>query len=418
MKKILLVICIILSIISVMPEVRTVASASQDISQPSDNGFEEELYAAAAVLIDASNNRILYEHNAKKAYPMASTTKIMTLVIALEYGNPDDIVTFSPYAAAQPDVQLNAAAGEQYRLKDLLYIMMLRSYNDVAVAVAEHIGEAHGGGGTKDADAIAVRKKEESRLYVSNFAHLMNEKAGELGCTDTYFITPNGLDAEDDNGVHSASAYDMAVIASYALHNTDVTDICTARKYNCNELNGRRNVSITTANAFLSMMDGAIGMKTGFTGKAGYCFVGAVRQDGRTFVTVVLGCGWPPHKTYKWSDTRKLMSYGINNFFPQKILVPDPDFGKICVMGGVSDECGTEITDSLEMLVSSAENIDISYEMPKYVDAPVHKGDVAGYVHIKINDQNQISYPIKIKDDIEEVDYLWFLNKIIDDYTL
>lgn len=100
----------------------------------------------------------------------------MTLVIALEYGNPDDIVTFSPYAAAQPDVQLNAAAGEQYRLKDLLYIMMLRSYNDVAVAVAEHIGEAHGGGGTKDADEITVRKKEESRLYVSNFAHLMNEK--------------------------------------------------------------------------------------------------------------------------------------------------------------------------------------------------------------------------------------------------
>ena len=204
------------------------ASASQDISQPPDNGFEEELYAAAAVLIDASNNRILYEHNAKKAYPMASTTKIMTLVIALEYGNPDDIVTFSPYAAAQPDVQLNTAAGEQYRLKDLLYIMMLRSYNDVAVAVAEHIGEEHGGGGTKDADEITVRKKEESRLYVSNFAHLMNEKAGELGCADTYFITPNGLDAEDDNGVHSASAYDMAVIASYALHNTDVTDICTA----------------------------------------------------------------------------------------------------------------------------------------------------------------------------------------------
>ena len=125
MKKILLVICIILSIISVMPKAGAVASASQDISQPSDNGFEEELYAAAAVLIDASNNRILYEHNAKKAYPMASTTKIMTLVIALEYGNPDDIVTFSPYAAAQPDVQLNAAAGEQYRLKDLLYIMML-----------------------------------------------------------------------------------------------------------------------------------------------------------------------------------------------------------------------------------------------------------------------------------------------------
>ena len=86
--------------------------------------------------------------------------------------------------------------------------------------------------------------------------------------------------------------------------------------------------------------------------------------------------------------------------------------------GGVSDECGTEITDSLEMLVSSAENIDISYEMPEYVEAPVHKGDAVGYVHIKINGQSHISYPIKIKDDVEEVDYLWFLNKIIDDYIL
>ena len=418
MKKILLLICIILSLIPMMSDVRIEASISSDISEPQGSGFEEKLYARAAVLVDASNNRILYGLNEREAYPMASTTKIMTLVIALEYGNPDDIVTFSPYAAAQPDVQLNAVAGEQYRLKDLLYIMMMRSYNDVAVAVAEHIGEAQGAGSTADAAAIAVRPKEESRLYVSNFARLMNEKAGELGCTDTYFITPNGLDAEDDNGEHSASAYDMAVIASYAIQNTDATDICTARRFTCSEVNGKRNVDITTANAFLSMIEGAVGMKTGFTGKAGYCFVGAVKQDGRTFVSVILGCGWPPHKTYKWTDTRKLMSYGINNFFPEKILVPDPDYKTIRIKDGIEEECTTEITDSLEMLVGRDENIEISYEMPEYIEAPVHEGDVAGYVQVKVNGQNYTSFPIKITHDVSRVNYTWFLNKIIGDYFL
>ncbi len=121
---------------------------------------EFELHAVSAALIDASNNRLLYGKNSDEVLPMASTTKIMTLVIALEYGNLDDVVTVSKYAASQPDVQLNAQTGEQYYLKDLLYAMMLRSYNDVAVAVAEYVGEKCTG---EVSDPDTIKKKKSGR---------------------------------------------------------------------------------------------------------------------------------------------------------------------------------------------------------------------------------------------------------------
>lgn len=374
-----------------------------------------DLYARSAVLIDGSNNRILYGKNQDEVHPMASTTKIMTLVIALEYGDPDDIVTFSAYAASQPDVQLNALRGEQYRLEDLLYIMMLRSYNDVAVAIAEYIGELQGGGGV-DGAAVAEREYDESKTYIANFARLMNDKAKELGCTDTYFITPNGLDAEDDNGVHSTTAYELAVIAAYAISKQEVVDICTTRSYSCSELNGKRNVSITTTNSFLDMADGAVGMKTGFTGNAGYCFVGAVKQEGRTFISVVLASGWPPNKSYKWSDTKKLMNYGIKNFFPQKIFVADNNYKNVKVTDGTGDYIETEIPYSLDMLVSDDEDIQIIYELAEEVEAPVKEGDIVGTVYIYINGEIYTCFPIKSKTNVAKVDYIWFLKKIVKDF--
>ena len=376
-----------------------------------------ELYARAAVLVDASNNRILYGKNENEALPMASTTKIMTLIIALEYGNPDDVVTFSKYAASQPDVQLNAVSGEQYRLGDLLHIMMLRSYNDVAVAIAEYIGELQGSGGV-DGNAVAARGYDESKTYVANFAQLMNDKARELGCVSTYFITPNGLDAEDDNGVHSTTAYELAVIASYAISKQEVVDICTTRSYSCAELNGKRQVNVTTTDAFLDMVEGAVGMKTGFTGNAGYCFVGAVKQEGRSFVSVVLGSGWPPNKSRKWSDTKKLMNYGINNFFTQKIFVPDYDYKNVCVADGVNDFIETEIPFSLEMLVSDEEDVKVIYELEEEVQAPVGAGDRVGTVYIYINGEIYAWFPIESKTTVKKVDYIWFLKKIFQGFLL
>lgn len=155
---------------------------------------EEQLYALSAVLMDGETGRVLYGKEAYKGRPNASTTKVMTCILALEMASGDDYVQVSRNAASQPQTHLGMREGQQFYLEDLLYSLMLKSHNDTAVAIAEHIGGS-----------------------VEKFALLMNEKAKSLGCTDTHFVTPNGLDAEDEGGVHHTTARDLALIMAYAI---------------------------------------------------------------------------------------------------------------------------------------------------------------------------------------------------------
>lgn len=154
----------------------------------------EQLYAQSAVIMDADSGRVLFEKNGYEKKAMASTTKIITCILALENGNQGDVVEASENAARQPKVHLGVQKGEKFYLKDLLYSLMLESHNDSAVMIAEQIG------GT-----------------VEGFADMMNAKAKEIGCADTYFITPNGLDAVDENGKHSTTAENLARIMSYCI---------------------------------------------------------------------------------------------------------------------------------------------------------------------------------------------------------
>ena len=244
-----------------------------------------ELHARGAVLMDADSGRVLYGKEEETVLPMASTTKIMTCILALELGDLEDEVEASSYAASQPKVHLGMSEGETFYLKDLLHSLMLESHNDSAVAIAEHIGGS-----------------------VEGFAELMNGKAREIGCEDTYFITPNGLDAVevvDGKEVrHSTTAKDLARIMRYCImlspKRETFLEITRTPNYSFANRQGSRSYSCTNHNAFLSMMDGALSGKTGFTGGAGYCYVGALRRDGRTFIVALLACGWPAHKTYKW----------------------------------------------------------------------------------------------------------------------
>lgn len=221
--------------------------------------FEETLYARAAVLMDAESGRILYGKNEKEIMPMASTTKIMTCILALENGNPDDLVKVSNYASTMPKVKLYVREGEYYRLGDLLYSLMLESHNDSAVVIAEHISGS-----------------------VEGFAELMNQKARDIGCYNTYFITPNGLDATKGDKIHSTTAEDLARIMSYCITRSPQKDefvkITQTANYsftnkrineNGDIANGSRSFSCSNHNAFLSMMEGALSGKTGFTGNAG-----------------------------------------------------------------------------------------------------------------------------------------------------
>lgn len=374
-----------------------------------------ELYALSACLMDADSGRVLYDKNADEVRAMASTTKIMTLIIALEYANEDDIVTVSPYAASMPDVQLNIRAGEQYRLGDLYYAMMLESFNDVAVAIAEYIGECYAlnqDDGTVNTE-IKTRSYDDSKKYVRTFAKLMNEKAKELGCENTYFITPNGLDAEDENGKHSTTAKELAIIASYAVKNERFNNIIGTKQYSFSEVNGARNCSAYNKDAFLNQMNGAFGIKTGFTGNAGYCFVGALKSDGRTFISVVLGSGWPSNRTYKWKDTRKLMEYGINNFFPKTVFSTVEDYKDVKVTNGMEGSTSTRIEGELSLLLCESDDVRVVYELEDYIDAPVNLGDVVGKAIIYVNGQRMGSFPITATVAVERVNYMWYLKRLL-----
>lgn len=376
---------------------------------------DNDLYALSACLMDADSGRVLYGKNVDEVRAMASTTKIMTLIIALEYGNAEDTVTISPYAASMPDVQLNVRAGEQYRLGDLCYAMMLESYNDIAAAIAEHIGMAYADIDINDTEKRSI---DDSRKCVSAFAGLMNDKASELGCENTYFITPNGLDAEDENGKHSTTARELALIAAYAVKKDDFNVITGTKQYSFCEINGKRNCNVYNKDAFLNQMSGAFGIKTGFTGNAGYCFVGALKSDGRTFVSVVLGSGWPSARTYKWKDTRKLMEYGINNFFEQKIFTTVEEYKSVEVTDGIGDSVGTRIEGELSMLISSSDEVKVVYELEDSVKAPVYEDDKLGKAIVYVNGERVAIFPITASGDVKQVGFNWFLKELMKAFCL
>ncbi len=350
------------------------------------------LYAGYALLMDASNRRVLYEKSGYEQVPMASTTKIMTLLIALENGNLEDIVTVSSYAASMPDVQLNMKKGEQYRLCDLLYSLMLESHNDTAVAIAEHIGGS-----------------------VEGFAAMMNEKAKELGAHNTNFVTPNGLDADN----HYTTAYDLALISSYAIENETFLHIIQTPSYSFHEQSSGRSFTVNNKDRFLTSYEGAIGIKTGFTGKAGYCFVGAVNRDNKRFVSVVLACGWPPHKTYKWKDTTNLMNYGMSQYNLKEILAKDTAFQQIPVMDSIEGGTVTPYTkDSVALLLREDETVSFDIELPSRLQAPVKKESTVGKITIKVNDGVYKIIPLYSKEGHTKITYSYILKNVLTKYFL
>lgn len=367
------------------------------------------LYAQSAVLMDADTGRILYAKNAEEQRPMASTTKIMTLILALENANPDDIVMISDYAASMPDVQLHLRAGEHYRLGDLLYSMMLESHNDSAVAIAEHVG------GT-----------------VPGFAARMNAKARDIGCYATYFITPNGLDAEDDTGVHSTTAADLARILRYCIMQSpkkeEFLKITRTNAYSFSDLEGIRTFTVGNKNAFLHMMEGALTGKTGFTGNAGYCYVGALRQEERTFIVALLACGWPNNRSYKWSDTRKLMSYGLENYTYRNVW-QEPKLPELPVKNGIPDSGNLEEEarirlrlsseePDLKLLLSEGEQVQVETHISQEVTAPVEPGTLLGSVRYLLDGQVVKVYTVEAAEDVKSVTLGWCLEKLWQKYIL
>lgn len=351
-----------------------------------------DLKALTAVLTDAETGRVLYDKNADAPMAMASTTKIMTCLVILENAELDEVVTVSDYAASMPDVQLNAVSGDAFYIEDLLYALMLESHNDVAVALAEHVG-----GSEKD------------------FSEMMNRRAKEMGCTNTKFVTANGLDAEN----HYTTARDLAQITIEALKNEIFLKIIQTSEYSFENISGTRSYYVSNKNSFLNQMEGAYGVKTGFTNNAGYCFVGAAVQDEKNLVSVVLGSGWPPNKEWKWTDTIKLMNYGFSNFSYRKINPAKIDVGTLLVEDGVQS-CAMLKTDSIEekLLMSETDKLTVNIVKEFKRKAPVNEGEVVGWIDYQINNESVKKYPIYIEHTIMKKTYADYLKQVFRCWTM
>ena len=351
----------------------------------------ENLYARSAVLMDADTGRILYEKNGEEVLPMASTTKIMTLLVTLENADLEGTVTVSSYAASMPDVQLNIREGERYRLKDLCYSMMLESHNDAAAAIAEHVGGS-----------------------VEGFASMMNQKARDLGCYHTYFITPNGLDAEDEYGVHSTTAEDLARIMRFCMQNDTFLSITREPSWNFTDLDGTRSFTVNNKNAFLNMMEGALTGKTGFTNDAGYCYVGALEREGKRLIVALLACGWPGNRTWKWSDTQTLMNYGLDTYHHETIGEEMIRMEPAAVQDGRKEsvELRADI-GTVQMLLKEDDLFRIETDRPSELQAPVEAGEIVGTVAYYLNNEIVDIFPVYAAETVQKIDYWWCLNRIL-----
>lgn len=348
------------------------------VADPVEPPKETSLYSKACVLMDGESGRVLYGKNEALALANASTTKILTAIVCLEQAELTDVVTASKKAASQPKVHLGMREGEQFYVQDLLYAMMLESFNDCAMALAEHVGGS-----------------------MEGFAALLNEKAAQIGCTDTYFITPNGLDAEDDKGFHHTTATDLARLMKYCCWDSpkaaEFLRITQTASHSFTNLSGK-SYAVSNKNAFLSMMPEAISGKTGFTSAAGYCYVGAIESEGRRYTIALLACGWPNHKTYKWSDAKTLFRYGMEHYRIEEIAFPENTYSVEVINGKRADAAladwgrpvvltaGMELPEAVQAyLLSEEEAFSYELELPGQVCRAVNAGDIVGKMQCYLN---------------------------------
>ena len=366
-----------------------------------------QLFATAACLMDGDTGRVLFGKRETDPMAMASTTKIMTCILALENGQEQTVATASAKAAAAPKVHLGVREGEQFLLGDLLYSLMLESHNDAAVMIAETIGGS-----------------------VEEFASLMNEKAAAIGCTDTHFVTPNGLDASDAGGDHHTTAADLARIMRYCVwispKAAQFLAVTQTRSYTFWDLEKKNMFNCYNHNALLDQMDGAVSGKTGFTAKAGYCYTGALERDGKRLIVSLLACGWPSHKNYKWADAAKLLNYGLESYMYRDVLDHSWNPGQIEVADGVYDgmlqvKSSARLTltspaldpaRSLPALLKETEIPEKDIFLPELLKAPVKKGEKVGSVTYSIDGILLAEYPVYAAETIEKIDYGWCMEKV------
>lgn len=355
---------------------------------------EISINSKAAVLVENNTGKILYEKNStEKMYP-ASTTKIMTAILVLENCNLSDIVTVSASALDNiPSgyVTCNLQVGEELSVENLMYALMVPSANDAACVLAEHVGGS-----------------------IQGFSNMMNSKALEIGCTNTHFVNPNGI--HDD--AHYSTAYDMYLIADYAIKNPSLKKFITATEYTLPATNKYPNTDrvLKTTNQLINpdsenyFYEYAIGIKTGYTSQAGNCLVSMASRDGLEFITVTLGgSATSSGLNARYVDTKTLFNYAYDNFTLTKLKEENT------IVETIEIENATKETKSLDLIIqdtitvfnnvkTKTNEIIPEIKLNENLSAPIAKGDVVGTIKYTVDSVEYTSKLLANADVIEKPD--------------
>ncbi len=319
--------------------------------------------ARGCAVIETTTRRKLFALNENKKMPMASTTKIMTAITAIENcSDLDERFEVSPKAVGIPGTSLYLRKGDIYSTRDLLYALMLISGNDASVAIAEHVAGS-----------------------TSEFVTKMNDLAKKIGVKNTHFANTHGLDADG----HYTTAYDLAVITAYALENDTFREIVGTK--NMKITNGKdENRYLKNKNKLLFTLEGCIGVKTGFTDDAGRCLVSAIEKDGMRLVCVVLNCG------PMFEESSALLKE-CSNLFKLYDLTELYDFDDtVRVIDGRNETAKIGTTEHFVYPLTEQElkNLKFVYTYPEEIEAPLEKGSEIGKVEIFLN--NDLLFSEKI----------------------
>lgn len=305
---------------------------------------------AAAILVDADSGQVLWSRNAHARKPMASTTKVMTTLLALELGNLDDVVTIPKGVDKIQESSFHLIPGEKMTLRDLLYATMVRSANDAAVVVGRHIAGSDAG-----------------------FIRLMNQRARQLGMKDTAFKNPNGLHASG----HYSSVHDLAVLAREAASIPMFNALCSTRSHFVKREKSKDELLVSKVK-FLKDYEGADGMKTGYTRQAGRCFIGSATRGGWRLISVVLKSPDPG------KDTVTLMDHGFSQFERVTLASAGEEFSTVKVPGGSPRDLPLVLENDLVACVLKGQEPEQPLVEIGYVQIPINRGDKIGEVVARV----------------------------------
>lgn len=364
------IICALLALLFLIPA-----------AQASEPPFTVE--AKAAVLIDGASGRVLFAQNANQRLPMASTTKIMTAIIALENSLPGEIVTAGKNASGVEGSSIYLSEGEELSMEHLLYGLMLRSGNDAAVAIAEHVAGS-----------------------VSAFAAMMNQKAKQLGA-NANFVNPHGLPAEG----HEASALGMALIMRSALTIPDFRTITGTTRKVIPWVGNEYSRVLENKNRLLTSYEGATGGKTGYTKAAGRCLVFSAERDGLELIGAVLGCP-------TWFDTAEtLLDYGFENYRAKTALAEGQTAGTAILRGGAQKSVAVIAGGELSCAVAKDRQFTVHYEYNDLA-APVRKGDAVGTAYMKSGGEILAQCPLLAAEDVNVWNFAAALRSVLRNWLL